>query len=48
MEEAVVMIKLLEFCVVVGAVMSFGYMCGLVTFRLQEKYYGKKDDESRG
>ena len=47
MEEAVVMIKLLEFCLAVGAVMTFGYMCGILVFRLQEKYYGKNKNERR-
>ncbi len=48
MEEAIVMIKLLEFCLSIGIVMVFGYTCGALAFKLQEKYYGKGKDEGRG
>ena len=48
MEEAIVMIKLLEFCLVIGMVMTLGYTCGVLAFKLQEKYYGKDEDEGRG
>ena len=47
MEEAIVMIKLLEFCLVIGIVMVFGYTCGAMAFRLQEMYYGKDKNERR-
>jgi len=48
MEEAIVMVKLLEFCLSIGIVMVFGYTCGAMAFRLQEKYYGKNKDDHRG
>ena len=42
------MLEILEFCLVIGIVMTIGYTCGALVFRLQEKYYGKNKDEDRG
>ena len=42
------MLEMLEFCLVIGIVMTIGYTCGAIVFKLQEKYYGKDKDEHRG
>ena len=38
------MLQILEFCLVIGIVMTLGYTCGGLMFRLMEKYYDKKND----
>jgi len=38
------MLQMLEFCLVIGIVMTIGFTCGGVIFRLMEKYYGKTND----
>ena len=38
------MLEILQFCLVIGAIMTIGYTCGALAFRLTEEYYGKKDD----
>jgi hypothetical protein len=38
------MLEMIEFGLVISAIMVFGYCCGAISLRLQEKYYGKKSD----
>jgi hypothetical protein len=35
---------MIEFFLVISMIMTLGYGCGVIGFRLLEKYYGKKDD----
>ena len=39
------MLELAKFCLTIGIVMTIGYTCGALAFRMQEKYYGKEKDE---
>lgn len=38
------MLKLIEFCLVIGVVMTIAYIGTVIAIRLSEKYYEKKDD----
>ncbi len=38
------MLQMLEFCLVIGIVMTLGYTFGGIVFRLMEKYHAKKND----
>ncbi len=38
------MLQILEFCLVIGVIMTIGYTCSALAFRLMEKKNGKKDD----
>jgi hypothetical protein len=41
------MLEMIEFGLVIAMIMVFGYCCGALAFKLQERYYGKDDDDGR-
>lgn len=45
--EVSAMLEMVKFCLTIGVVMTIGYACGAIAFRLQEKYYGKEKNERK-